>query len=209
MNLIAPPPDDRRMPHAGGDRPGRCLPLDLLFRQYASRVYNLALRMLANATDAEDVTQDVFLQVVRKLDSFRGEAELTTWLHRVTVNAVLLHRRRLARRPERPMAPTREGVFARPENATPGRSLPANPVQQTLRHESRQLIDGAVARLPRRYRDVYLLADVDGCSNAEIGGRLKLSLPAVKSRLHRARAMLRSALAAYFAEGCAVRPTAS
>src|SRR4051812_24191125 len=70
-----------------------------VFRAHAPRVYNLARRMLGNDADAEDVTQDVLLQVVRKLDTFRGDAEVTTWLHRVTVNAALALRRSRARRP--------------------------------------------------------------------------------------------------------------
>src|ERR1700758_2127888 len=73
---------------------------DLVFRDYAPRVYNLARRMLGNDADAEDVTQDVLLQVVRKLDTFRGDAAFTTWLHRVTVNASLAARRKRARRDE-------------------------------------------------------------------------------------------------------------
>src|SRR5437762_8476928 len=71
-----------------------------VFHAYAGRVYNLARRMLGHDADAEDVTQDVLLQVVRKLHTFRGDAEVATWLHRVTVNAVLVHRRKKAYRPE-------------------------------------------------------------------------------------------------------------
>src|SRR5258708_20967424 len=71
---------------------------DRVFRDFAPRVYNLARRMLGNDADAEDVTQDVLLQVVRKLDTFRGEAAFPTWLHRVTVNAALAHRRKQANR---------------------------------------------------------------------------------------------------------------
>src|SRR5437870_8786647 len=72
-----------------------------VFRDYAPRVYNLARRMLGNDADAEDVTQDVLLQVVRKLDTFRGDAQFATWLHRVTVNAALGHRRKRAQRDQR------------------------------------------------------------------------------------------------------------
>src|SRR5437667_6476822 len=71
-----------------------------VFTDYAPRVFNLARRMLGNDADAEDVTQDVLLQVVRKLNTFRGEADLTTWLHRITVNAALAHRGKRARREE-------------------------------------------------------------------------------------------------------------
>src|SRR6516225_10588181 len=79
----------------GGDQ--TALTPERVFRDYAPRVYNLARRMLGNEADAEDVTQDVLLQVIRKLDTFRGEASFTTWLYRVTVNAALLHRRKHAR----------------------------------------------------------------------------------------------------------------
>src|SRR4051794_26641269 len=74
------------------------LTAERVFREYAPRVYNLARRMLGNDADAEDVTQDVLLQVVRKLDTFRGESAFPTWLHRVTVNAALAHRRKRANR---------------------------------------------------------------------------------------------------------------
>src|ERR1700739_1552758 len=75
-----------------------------VFREHAPRVYNLARRMLGNDADAEDVTQDVLLQVVRKLDTFRGDASLTTWLHRITVNAALAHRRKRATRQKHQVA---------------------------------------------------------------------------------------------------------
>src|SRR4051812_27845098 len=75
-----------------------------IYRQYATRVYSVAYRMTGSEADAEDVTQEVLLQVVRKLDTFRGDAQLSTWLHRVTVNAVLVLRRRRAARPERQFA---------------------------------------------------------------------------------------------------------
>src|SRR5437867_13363789 len=80
---------------AGPGSPAALTP-DQVFRDYAPRVYNLARRMLGNDADAEDVTQDVLLQVVRKLDTFRGESAFPTWLHRVTVNAALANRRKRA-----------------------------------------------------------------------------------------------------------------
>src|SRR5881392_1008462 len=82
---------------AGQGSPAALTP-DQVFRDYAPRVYNLARRMLGNDADAEDVTQDVLLQVVRKLDTFRGESAFPTWLHRVTVNAALANRRKRATR---------------------------------------------------------------------------------------------------------------
>jgi RNA polymerase sigma-70 factor (ECF subfamily) len=171
-----------------------------VFRAHAPRIYNLARRMLSNEADVEDVTQEVLLQVVRKLDTFRGEAELTTWLHRVTVNACLVHRRRqapqLARRISAPVEQIAE------EARQPGRR-PANepaPDRQAQDRETRRLIDQAILRLPDIYRDPFVLSDVEGLPNSEISTLLGLTLPAVKSRLHRARLLLRDALSPYFAD---------
>src|SRR5580692_5593918 len=86
------------MPETPAHNNGQQLTAEQVFRQYAPRVYHLARRMLGNDADAEDVTQDVLLQVVRKLDTFRGDSQLSTWLHRVTVNAALAHRQKRANR---------------------------------------------------------------------------------------------------------------
>jgi RNA polymerase sigma-70 factor (ECF subfamily) len=167
-----------------------------VFYAYAPRVYGLARRMLANDADAEDVTQDVLLQVVRKLDTFRCESALATWLHRVTVNAALAHRRKQSRRHERQVqAP----LDALPDQAgRPGPGPHESPDRRALDRELRELIERATGRLPEMYRDVYVLADVEGLPNAEIGELLGLSLAGVKSRLHRARLMMRDALAPHF-----------
>src|SRR5262245_26738345 len=171
-----------------------------VFRDYAPRVYNLARRMLGNDADAEDVTQDVLLQVVRKLDTFRGESALPTWLHRVTVNAALALRRRRAAAKELPMADPLERLFPGGRHAGPVRPWSPAPDRQALDREARRLIEDAVANLPPIYRDVFVLADIEGLSNAAIGEMLGLSLPAVKSRLHRGRLLMREELARHFEE---------
>jgi RNA polymerase sigma-70 factor (ECF subfamily) len=175
---------------------------DRVFRDYAPRVYNLARRMLGNDADAEDVTQDVLLQVVRKLDTFRGESAFPTWLHRVTVNAALAHRRKRATRQAHQSGESLDAVLddgPRPASGTlrPWSVLPEQPVLDAETHE---IIEQAIGRLPDGYRDVYILADVEGLPNAEIAEMLGLSVPAVKSRLHRARLMMRDALAPHFEE---------
>ena len=171
-----------------------------VFRDFAPRVYHLARRMLGNDADAEDVAQDVMLQVVRKLGSFRGEADVGTWLHRVTVNAVLLHRHRAARRSEFQLDTPPDHLPCGAAGNGPARPRAAAPDRQLLRRELREQIERAIGSLPPLYRDVYVLADAEGYSNAEIGARLGLGLAAVKSRLHRARLQMRSALAPYFPE---------
>src|SRR5262249_17588360 len=149
--------------------------------------------------DVEDVTQEVLLQVVRKLDTFRGESDLTTWLHRVTVNAALVHRRKCAPRLAREARVPLEDALdqQRPTAGSPGICF-ARPDLQAMDRETRGLIERAIADLPEKYRDVFVLADVQGLPNAEVGVSLGLSLAAVKSRLHRARLMLRDTLAPYF-----------
>jgi RNA polymerase sigma-70 factor, ECF subfamily len=174
-----------------------------VFLSHTPRVYNLARRMLGNDADAEDVTQDVFLQVVRKLDTFRGDAELTTWLHKVVVNAVLLHRRRQANRNHYQAGDQLELFLHDPSSAQDRRPVSEAPDQRLLDEEMRDLLEEAISRLPEVYRDVYVLADVEECANADIGEALGLSLPAVKSRLHRARLLMRKILAPHFEEASA------
>ena len=179
------------------DPPPEVLTPELVFREYAPRIYNLARRMLGNDADAEDVTQDVLLQVVRKLDTFRGEAQIGTWLHRVTVNAALAHRQKRANRQKREGGDAVDDLSdAGPSGAV--RRWNVSPDEPVLAAEQAELIEKAINQLPEPYRDVYLLADVEGLPNAEIGEMLGLNVPAVKSRLHRARLRMRDALAPHF-----------
>ncbi len=171
-----------------------------IFEEYAPRVYNLARRLLGNAADAEDVTQDVFLQVVRHLPTFRGEAAFSTWLYRVAVNAALAFRRKRALREGRRVPESVEEFGEDGGHRTPVRRWVRRPEQEVLDRETHEVIEQAIAGLPEAYRDVYVLADVEQLPNAEIGKMLGLSVPAVKSRLHRARLLMRKALAPYFEE---------
>lgn len=177
---------------------------EFVFREYAPRIYHIARRMLNNDADAEDVTQDVLLQVVRKLHTFRGESALPTWLHRVTVNAALALREKRANRAKHESATGDESTLDAAAGGPGGAKLPRPgnrpPDEIALASEQRRLIDGAIGRLPDLYRDVYVLADVEGQSNEDIGAMLELSVPAVKSRLHRARLRMRDALAPHFEE---------
>jgi RNA polymerase sigma-70 factor (ECF subfamily) len=171
-----------------------------VFRDYAPRIFSLARRMLGNDADAEDVTQDVLLQVVRKLDTFRGESAFPTWLHRVTVNAALAHRRKRAARDQGRVYDPLENFLADGRHAAVVKKWSVPPDQEMLDRETHELIEQAIAELPETYRDVYVLADVEGLPNAEIAEMLELSTPAVKSRLHRARLMMRDLLARHFEE---------
>src|SRR5713226_9178399 len=171
-----------------------------VFRNYAPRIYNLARRMLGNDADAEDVTQDVLLQVVRKLGTFRGEAAFPTWLHQVTVNAALAHRRKRASREVHRVRDPLESLFENGKHAVPVRRWSIQPEQAVLDRETHEVIEKAISQLPEIYRDVYILSDVEELPNAQIADLLGISVPAVKSRLHRARLLMREALAPYFEE---------
>ena len=175
-----------------------------VFRDYAPRIYHLARRMLGNDADAEDVTGDVLMQVVRKLHTFRGDAALPTWLHRVTVNAALAHREKRASRAKHETAVGDENVLDSGPADPPGAvrlnrpKVKDTPADMVLAEEQRKLIETAIARLPDPFRDVYVLADVEGTANPDIAEMLGLSLSAVKSRLHRARLRMRELLAPHF-----------
>jgi RNA polymerase sigma-70 factor (ECF subfamily) len=184
----------------GPPGPGTPLTPEQVFREHAPRIYNLARRMLGSDSDAEDVTQDVLLQVVRNLGGFRGESALSTWLHRVTVNAALAHRHRRAVREGRQAREPVEAFVEAEHERAPARRWSVAPEEAALTQETHQVIEAAIARLPEMYRDVFVLADVEGVPNAETADLLGLSVPAVKSRLHRARLMMRKALAPYFEE---------
>ncbi len=174
-----------------------------VFRDYAPRVYNLARRLLGNAADAEDVTQDVFVQVLSKLPSFRGDAAFSTWLYRVTVNAALAYRRRQAVRKTQPLPEPLAEFSHDGGRPAPVRRWVTAPEEQAIDHETHHLIEEAIASLPEDYRDVYILADVEGLPSAEIAELLGLSVAAVKSRLHRARLAMRKRLAPHFEETAA------
>jgi RNA polymerase sigma-70 factor (ECF subfamily) len=188
------------LPAARGPSSPAPLSAEQIYYDYAPRVYNVARRMVHSHNDAEDVTQDVLLAVVRNLPAFRGEAALPTWLHRVTVNAALAHRRRRSARDAGRVRDPLNEVLERTNGQAPGRHWLEGPEAELLAREARALIERAVAGLPAAYRQVFLLADVEGLPNQDVGDALRLSLPAVKSRLHRARRLLRRALAPHFAD---------
>ena len=182
------------------DPAGQLPPVEKIVDEFAPRIYNLARRMLGNAADAEDVLQEVLLQVVRKLPTFRGEAAFSTWLYRVAVNAALNYRRNRAVREEHRVAEPLEDFDESGNHRVPVRPWVSAPVHEVLDHEAHQVIEEAIAKLPENYRDAYVLADVEQLPNAEIAHMLGLSVAAVKSRLHRARLLMRKALAPYFEE---------
>ena len=157
---------------------------ETIYKRHHRRVYSLCLRMVANATEAEDLTQEVFIQLFRKIGSFRGESAFTTWLHRLTVNHVLMHFRKRGVRLEKT---TEEGEIGEIQDfLQAGAERP--------RFVDRIALDKAISELPPGYRTVFVLHDVEGFEHEEVANMLGVSVGTSKSQLHKARMRLRQLL---------------
>lgn len=169
-----------------------------LLGRYEGKVYRLAMNMTRNPQDAEEVMQDVFLAVARKIGDFDGRAAFSAWLYRVTANAAVIKLRRQRSEPHLPIEDAgpdfaADGSFTRP--VADWSDLPEN---QLLAAESRQTLTQAIEALPPDHKAVVVLRDIEGLTNPEAAEVLGITVPAFKSRLHRARLALRERMAAHF-----------
>lgn len=155
-----------------------------LYKRHHRRVYSVCLRMLQNTSEAEDLTQDVFIQLYRKIGSFRGDSAFTTWLHRMTVNQVLMHFRKRNVKFEKT---TEEGET--PDQIVAGT---ANP--ERMRIVDKIALDSAIDQLPEGYKNVFVLHDVEGFEHEEVAKILGCSVGTSKSQLHKARLKLQKLL---------------
>jgi RNA polymerase sigma-70 factor (ECF subfamily) len=176
---------------------GRTEAFDVLAGRYADKVHRLTYRVLRNEEDAEDALQEAFLSAYRNLGRFEGKSTFSTWLYRVAMNAALM---RLRKRREGMVSleqpRDREESQVTLQLADWGRG----PIEETLNDELRDALSAAVDSLPEDLVQVFLLREVEGMSNAEAAEILELTVPAVKSRLHRARLALRDYLNRFFAD---------
>jgi RNA polymerase sigma-70 factor (ECF subfamily) len=170
-----------------------------LITRYSNKVHSLASRLTRNAEDAEEVLQDVFVTVYRKLSKFEGKSTFSSWLYRVTVNASFMKLRRRKHdnniSVEEVLPQILNGALARQASAMGGEGD-----KVTAQHQLSEALEDAISRLPDEYRPVFILRDVDGLSSREVGKILNISVPAVKSRLHRSRMMLRRKLSKCYQE---------
>jgi len=163
---------------------GNMAAFEEVYQRHHRRVYSICLRMLQNATEAEDLTQDVFIQLYRKIGGFRGDSAFTTWLHRLTVNQVLMHFRKRNVKFEKT---TEEGET--PVQVVGGTENPRKmPVVDKI------AIENAIEQLPKGYRNVFVLHDVEGYEHEEVAKILGCSVGTSKSQLHKARLKLRKLL---------------
>jgi RNA polymerase sigma-70 factor (ECF subfamily) len=155
-----------------------------LYRLHHRRVYTLCLRMTQNEAEAEDITQDVFIVLLHKAGDYRAEASFTTWLHRMTVNQVLMHfRKKKAKREEQAEDDAEEACAPR---GTPG--------ARAAQLVDRITLEDALSRLPPGYRAAFVLHDVEGYEHEEVARLLGCAVGTSKSQLHKARTKLRKLL---------------
>ncbi len=163
---------------AGGDMEA----FEELYRRHFRRVYSLALRMTGKPEEAEDMTQETFAHLYKKIGSFRGDSAFTTWLHRLTVNQVLMHFRKRKSRPE----------FTTGEDETPVQIVQGTENQNRMPIVDKILLENAISKLPPGYRSVFVLHDVEGHEHGEVAEMLGISEGTSKSQLHKARLKLRN-----------------
>ncbi len=205
-----PAPEEPRLDGQPGDRElveraqqGDGAAFAMLVERHQRQLYRLALRMTGSEADAQEVLQEAFLNAYQKLPLFRGEAQFSSWLYRIAANSALMRLRRKRRAPDTLAEQPLE--LAGPRFSAEGYLEPASSSDWSQRADEKMMsgelgaaINKAVADLPDDYRTVFLLKDVDGLSNEEIANALDLTVPAVKSRLHRARLALREKLGEFF-----------
>jgi RNA polymerase sigma-70 factor, ECF subfamily len=164
--------------------------------RYESKVFNLAMRFTRNQEDAEEVLQDVFTTIYKKIDGFQGKSAFSSWLYRIVVNAAFM---KLRKRKQNQTVFLEDLSPVVKQHCLDREALFAIRSDSFAHHrEMRDMLTNAINRLPEQYRAVFVLRDVDGMSNQEVGEILSLSIPAVKSRLHRSRLMLRKRLTRYY-----------
>ena len=160
-----------------------------LYALHKRRVYTLTLRMLGNVSEAEDMTQEAFLHLFRKIGSFRGESAFSTWLHRLTVNLVLMNLRKKGLN-----LVSLEETISPSATKTPPSATSAPATLMLAGSVDRVTLERAVASLPPGYRMVFVLHDVEGFEHNEIATMLECSTGNSKSQLHKARLKLRELL---------------
>jgi RNA polymerase sigma-70 factor (ECF subfamily) len=161
---------------------------EFLYRLHKRRVYSLCLRMTGNTAEAEDLTQEAFLQLFRKVGTFRGESAFSTWLHRLAVNVVLMHLRRKGL-PEVSLEQTTEPS----QEDGPKRDIGVRD-QVLVGSIDRVNLERAIEHLPPGYRTIFVLHDMEGYEHNEIAEMMQCSIGNSKSQLHKARMKLRDLL---------------
>ncbi len=181
-------------------RAGDDAAFEKLVRLYGGRLYAVAKRFLHNEEEARDAVQDTFLSAFRAIDRFEGHARLSTWLHRITVNAALMKLRTRRRKSEESIDELLPYFLEDVHRTDPGPEWRQPSEELLQRKETRAVVRACIDQLPDNYRSVLLLRDIEARDTAETAQLLGLSPNAVKIRLHRARQALRSLLDPHMSE---------
>jgi RNA polymerase sigma-70 factor (ECF subfamily) len=165
-----------------------------LVRSHGARLLGVARRFLRNEEDARDAVQDAFLAAFRSIGSFEGQARISTWLHRIVVNACLMKLRTRRRKPERSIEELLPGFLEDGHPARPAMEWRKRADDPVERRQLRELVMARIDELPEGYRNVLILRDIEELDTDETAEAMGLSVGAVKTRLHRARQALRELL---------------
>jgi RNA polymerase sigma-70 factor (ECF subfamily) len=203
MNETAPnatPQQDEELSLLAALRAGDETAFERVVRLYSPRLLAVARRILRNEEDARDAVQDAFLSAFKSLESFSGQSRLSTWLHRIGVNAALMKIRSKQRKPERPISDLLPRFLEDGHPAEP--AVPWEPAEKILeRQETKALVRRSIDELPESYRTVLLLRDIEELDTEQTADLMGVSSGVVKTRLHRARQALRTLLDAHFRGG--------
>jgi len=186
-----PVPDDELVRRV---QAGNAEAFEELVRRYERKVYNITYRMMGNEQDASEALQDTFLRAYRFLPKFQFKSSFFTWLYRIATNVSLT---KLRKRKSPPIISLDEPVGEDEDLPLEIPDYKYSPEEMMRRRELQEALQKSVDSLPADYRSVVVLRDLEGLSNEEVGKILNLSVPAVKSRLHRGRLVLREKLAGY------------
>jgi RNA polymerase sigma-70 factor, ECF subfamily len=171
---------------------------EALMAAYGDRAYRLAVRITGNEQDAEEAVQDAFWRVIRKIDMFRGDSSFGSWFYRIITNAAY---EKIRRRPRGRVDISLEEVLPpfdqNGRHASVIRDWSPRTDDPAVQSELRAVLSLEVSQLPDRYRTVIILRDVEGLSNAEVAGALRITIPAAKKLVHRARLFLRKRLSIF------------
>jgi RNA polymerase sigma-70 factor (ECF subfamily) len=187
----SPPSNPEEAETLAAAQQGDHLAFARIYSQHKRRIYSLCLRMVGNIAEAEDLAQEAFLQLHRKIATFRGDSAFSTWLHRLAINVVLMH----LRKKNLALVSLDEVMEPSPEEG-PGRSFGTADLNLAGSID-RLALEHAVADLPAGYRLIFILHDIEGYEHNEIASMLDCSIGNSKSQLHKARLKLREALCAY------------
>lgn len=192
QEAASPPATDQAL--VAGARAGDAASREDLVRTHGPRLLAVARRLLANEDDAHDCVQEAFLQAFRNLHRFEGRSTLATWLHRILVNAALMQLRARERRREEPIDDLLPRFAEDGHRVEPAAARPPAVEAALEREDTTRLVRAAIARLPESYRIVLVLRDIEGYETGETAALLETTSGAVKVRLHRARAALKTLL---------------